>query len=401
MTRSSSIGSSRRQRGATLVESLVAFVFVVAAGVGATQAMHALRGHADGARQRTEAVRLAVQAIESLRAFDGAASGPASFAAIVDADRSVAGVNASFRIEQRVVDGRGEKAVSVGVAWADRHGETRRIRLDGALAGHAPMLSAALALGGAPAWRIAPYGRDATIPPGAVALGDGRSVWKPAPGDAAGLAIVFADASGEAVAVCSGVGSAPSRVGAGDLAACTSGRWLVVSGAIRFAGPLLSTSVALTLAPGRYPAAPMCSSEAMKTVRVSEAGGLRLAAVALDAAPPSLDAVAWVETGDRFVGWHCLVAPDADGRWSGRADLQPFGWTIGGGAADRRVCRYVDDRDGSGAIDANVEHPAEWVGVDAALGAQNFLVVRGDLACADAGGTGAPDAHLATASHQP
>jgi hypothetical protein len=59
----------------------------------------------------------------------------------------------------------------------------------------------------------------------------------------------------------------------------------------------------------------------------------------------------------------------------------PTGWSLGGGSGDHRVCRYVADADGSGAIDANIEHPADYVDVAGSLLAQNFLVVRGDQAC--------------------
>ena len=83
--------------------------------------------------------------------------------------------------------------------------------------------------------------------------------------------------------------------------------------------------------------------------------------------------------------------PRADGRWSGRSTLVPSGWTIGGGANDRRVCRYTADLDSNGSVDGNEEHPAEYLNVDRPLANQNFLVVKGSEACPAA----------ATAQHQP
>ena len=119
----------------------------------------------------------------------------------------------------------------------------------------------------------------------------------------------------------------------------------------------------------------------MKTVRYSAGGSLRIEAVPLDAVPASLGLVSWLDTGDRHLAYRCVVTPRADGRWSGRSALLPAGWTIGSGSGDRRVCRYVADSDGSGAIDANIEHPLDYVDVAGSLLAQNFLVVRGDQAC--------------------
>ena len=91
--------------------------------------------------------------------------------------------------------------------------------------------------------------------------------------------------------------------------------------------------------------------------------------------------------------------PTAAGRAA--ASLLPSGWTLGSGGGDRRVCRYAGDSDGSGAIDANIEHPPDYVDVAGPLLAQNFLVVRGDQACPAAGDPGLPSAGAGTVPHQP
>ncbi|MEO5881280.1 MAG: hypothetical protein ABIQ06_02600, partial [Caldimonas sp.] len=97
----------------------------------------------------------------------------------------------------------------------------------------------------------------------------------------------------------------------------------------------------------------------------------------------------------------CVVTPRADGRWSGRSTLLPSGWTVGSGSGDHRVCRHVADSDGSGAIDANIEHPPDYVDVAGPLLAQNFLVVRGDQACPAASEGGLLSASFGTQPHQP
>ena len=96
--------------------------------------------------------------------------------------------------------------------------------------------------------------------------------------------------------------------------------------------------------------------------------------------------------GDRYLAYHCLVVPRADGRWSGRSTLVPSGSTIGTGTNDRRVCRYAPDLDGNTGIDTNEEHPAAYANVERPLANQNFLVIKGNEAC---------PASAAAVQHQP
>ena len=114
----------------------------------------------------------------------------------------------------------------------------------------------------------------------------------------------------------------------------------------------------------------------MKIVRYVSAGSLHLDAVPIDAAPTSIGVASWDDTGDRFASYRCIVTPRADGRWSGRATLAPGGWTIGSDDADRRICRFAGDLDGSGAIDANIELPADYVDVSGGLTEQKGLSGR-------------------------
>ena len=417
-----SLAPSRHlQRGATLLESLIAFVFLAVATVAAAQIQAQLRLHADLARQRSEAVRLGERELETLRAWStlAAASGASAYAAIVDAE-SVADAgsgylsNADYRIVRRIDDAAfaGAKSSSVAVEWADRSGATQRVVLASVIAGSDPVWSGALALGaGAGAARGA-FGRSAAVPVMAKAIGNGRSVLKASPSGSS--AVVFDDASGRIVSRCTGIAASATTndLTASDLSSCVAGNWLLLAGTIRFSSEVPpqaalaselppAVAVALALTGGSYAAAPECSAEAMKTVRYSAGASLHIDAVPIDAAPASLGLSTWADTGDRFVAYRCIVTPRADGRWSGRTTLAPSGWTIGTGSTDRRVCRVAGDRDGSGAIDANIEHPADYVDVAGALGAQNFVVVRGDQGCPVAPGTGLLAVGLGTVQHQP
>ncbi|MGZ5236622.1 MAG: hypothetical protein ACXWCV_09960 [Caldimonas sp.] len=162
-----------------------------------------------------------------------------------------------------------------------------------------------------------------------------------------------------------------------------------------------AVAVALSLSGGSDAAPQECSAEVMKTVRYPLGAGLRIDAVPIDAVPASLGVASWSDTGERFVSYRCLVTPRADGRWSGRSTLVAAGWTIGAASGDRRVCRFASDRDGSWAIDANIEHPADYADVGATLQAQNFLVVRGDQGCPAAPDSTLLAAGLGSVPHQP
>ena len=402
--------SRRTQRGVSLLESLVAFVVLAASTVAVAEMERHLRLGSDIARERSEALRLGNEDMENLRSFGAvdAASAARSYAAIGDdaatvdatADRAA---HAVYRIVRRVDDGAAvaAKAVSVAVHWSDRGGAAHDVVLHSFVAGAAPRYAGALGLG-AGAVDAAPRGvagRAPGIPVRAKDLGRGKSAWKPV--DDGSTALVFDNVSGEIVGRCDGV-ARPVRtrdLSAADLEGCATGRWLLVAGTVRFTSATppvpsqanespLATMLALALGPGVYGAPPTCFSEAQKTVRFRVDASLRIADVAIDATPASQGIEHWDDTGERFVAWHCIVVPRADGRWSGRATLVAGGWAIGAGADAHRVCRYAG---GGDPIDANIAHPAEYADVDRALAAQNFLVVRSSEACP----------LDATAQHQP
>lgn len=415
------IASPVQQRGAALFESLVAFFVLAVASLTAAQLQGELRLHGDLARQRSEAVRLGARELESLRAWSSAeaASGASAYAEIVAAETMVDAddnprANADFRIVRGIDDAAfaGAKGARVAVEWADRGGATQRIVLDSVIARADPLWSGALAVGAGAGVARGSLGRSPFVPITARSLGGGRSALKPT--TSASTAIVFDDRSGEIVSRCSGIATTTVTrdLAASDLAACSDGRWQLLAGTIRFTAALppradvaddlpLALTVSLALGGGSYAAAPECSVEAMKTVRYSAGGSLRIEAVPLDAVPASLGLGSWLDTGERHLAYRCIVAPRADGRWSGRSILLPSGWTLGSGSGDRRVCRYAGDSDGSGAIDANIEHPLDYVDVAGPLLAQNFLVVRGDQACPAASEDGPLTAGLGTAPHQP
>jgi hypothetical protein len=302
------------------------------------------------------------------------------------------------------------KTATVAVHWTDRSGGARQAVLSSVISRSNPALSTALALPRSADPVRGAFDRSVRIPLAARDLGNGSSVFKPT---ASGTtAYLFDNATGQITARCTIVmGTDPTLA---DLSACSALSGMLLSGQIRFSNAAppdaasandtpLPLSVQLTLTGGTYPAAPSCSSEAQKTVAFESPAGTRHRAVPIDALPASVGVANWVELGERFVAYHCVVTP-LNGGWSGRSSLVPQGWTLGSTGNERKVCRYSADHDGSGAVDSNAEHPDSYSHVDATLSQQNFLVIRGDQSCpaghVDAQGSLAYS-NLSTVQHQP
>jgi len=399
--RRGAISRLRGQRGVSLIESLIAFVVLALGTAAAAHLQGQLRLAGDVARERSEAIRLAQAASEEMRSFVAldVTPGQRSFADIASGDAAVAAAasaaaHADYRIERRV-DGRGfgaTKATRVAVRWRDRGGDEREVVLHSFIAGAAPAYAGSLALaaGAVPSAPRGAFERAPTLPLTAQRLGDGRSGWKPS--ERGSTALVFDDRSGAVVGRCDCVATtlATRDLSAAALSRCATGRWLLVAGTIRFASATppdagsapaapLPTAVAITLRDGPYPAPAACFSEARKTVRYLIDGSLHLDDVGADVSAAAAGLPAWEDTGDRFLAWHCVVTPRADGRWSGRITLAGQGWTIGTESTQRRICGYGTAA--AGTIDANIASARDDVDVGVALLGRNFLVIGGNERC--------------------
>ena len=376
------------QCGIGLIEALVAFL-VLSLGMLAMARMQSdLRAHAELARQRTEAVRIAQQDIETLRAYSALkasqSSGSRSYEQIAAASTTIDAIGPTrYELARQVSTSADGQAASIAVTvrWNDRRGEPQQATLASVIGRSAPALAAALlsAPSGVPV--LGAFNRSPRIPLAAKDLGDGRSAFKPA--NDSTVAFVQDNRSGDVVARCMGLPTTlvTAALTPADLTNCDTTIGLLLSGTVRFAlGAPLPLEIALTLTGDGYPQAPQCTTTA-------------------------------IESDDRRSVYHCVVYPSASGtnagRWSGQTMVVPIGWRIGVTGEDRRICRYSSDLDGSGAIDRNVEHPAAYAGVDTTLAHQNFLVVTAADTCPTApaahidGSAGDVYVDLGTVQHQP
>lgn len=402
--------------GVSLLEVLFSLLVLSLGVVGMGKLHRQLQAHADIARQRSEAVRLAHDEIEAQRISD---STPPISGSRTISDVAGQRFNTVFHLNHEVDEANAMlPSTTVAITWQSREGSTQQAVLVSALSTQDPVLSGALSL--VPGLRdaLAGIAIAKALPSSTAPIDDRRSAFKPTA--SATIAFVVDDVTAQVVEQCSGV---PAAVASEDLRPehlthCIDFKALLLSGTVRFSNadppdPVAANDTPLELAlsvglPGMLaPASPWCSTEAQKTVIYRASDGVHREAVALDATPASRNLASWQETGERFVTYRCVVVAAGDPpRWSGQSVLVPVGWTIGAAPTQRRVCRYVNDIDGSGAIDRNDEHPSVYRNVDGPLQQQNFLVIRGDLAC-PAGAAATIDAkaaatvEVATAAHQP
>jgi type II secretory pathway pseudopilin PulG len=350
-------GMRPQARGVSLIEAMVALAVMAFGTLGVLGVQATLRLNADIAKQRSEAVRIAQEALETARSFQALDD----YTALTDAtDDPVAGyatANTTYLVTRTVTDaaagdpaGPRRKGVVVDVRWTDRTGQLQSIRLASAIEGVAPALAGSL---GVPA-RLSigrnPGGRHPAIPMTAVDQGDGESLFEP-PGS--GLGWRFDNLTADITQVCTGVG----------LVSCTPINARLLAGFVRFATSAAPPAAADALLP----------TGAVQAVDVS---------VALTA-PAATTVACFEETLDGATRAYYCAVPVADtGAWSGRSTVEglaPADSVADATAGLQRVCRYTPYRGGHPIVPtgmSNPEHPLDYVLVAGPLVSQNFLVIQ-------------------------
>jgi hypothetical protein len=363
-----------KERGVSLVEALVALAVMSIGLLGVVGMQATLRTNADVSRQRSEAVRMAQEKVESLRAFtrlDGAAGTEldythiASSSAAEDVTPSSGRASATFKRTVTVASpGTGApsvKTVTVAVQWWDKRADVtdasdpniQQVVLSTAIARVDPALGASL---GIPTNRSAtqrPQGRSISIPPAAADQSNGTSLYFP-PGSG-GARWFFDNGTGRIV-----------QIGTTTLLAVR------LSGYIRFAtGSSQPTGAQSEVPPGNT-----------TTVGVN----VSLTAPALAGSDPAPECYVGAPDSAGAVPYDCAVPifGSAHGysntfTWSGRSTLTSL--TLATSVADAtassyRVCRYTPDAGTDTPAGGNATHPLDYASVGTALTNQNFLVIR-------------------------
>lgn len=375
----------RSTRGVSLVEALVALAVMAIGMLGLVGMQSTLRANSDAAKQRSEAVRLAQEAIEEWRAFAvlTPTAGVTDYADLVPGtttDPAIVGSNATYTRTRTVTAmpaPRAGKSLLVDVSWQDRAGETQSVQLSTVVAGIAPELSAMLSIptrgdatGGSP------QGRHRAIPPGAIQLGGtlaGRSGLIP-PG-ASGVAWVFDNVSA-LMTICTTTASSTALLLDTNIS-CGTDNAVLLAGFLRYA--LGNTPP--TTADALNPPSPPSAMPAPLQLWVQ-----RTAPSALDVACYTEDVVA----PSFYTAYLCAIPVTVTNNivqgWSGRLDFRPaslMAATLAETSATRvKSCRYF----------AN----GSYADVTGPRANQNYLVIRAGDGLATAFACPAP-----TLAHQP
>ena len=360
-------------RGMALIEALVALAVMAFGLLGVVGMQATLRFNADVSRQRSEAVRMAQEQMENLRAFgvlSGAVSGGRDYAGITGSSDSPAPPtgfgNTNFTRTVTVINpGVNDlrmKSVTVEVSWLDRRtsnsANAEVVRLTSTIAAAAPELAATLGLPGDQSAPQRPRGRNITIPPAAVDLGNGTSRFTP-PSAPAGVSWTFVNATGQITALCT------------SLIACTTVQGWLLSGYINFAtGNLPSATEAEFPTDG---------------VPLGRSIGIQVNTTTTLVVPVSNACYAQASLVNPVVAYHCFVPTNVSPAvWSGQSLVTIDGATtaapiaISSGSADAtqfKVCRYTNQATHTPTSGGNAAHPLTYTNVDSSLVNQNFLVI--------------------------
>jgi hypothetical protein len=373
--------AARRRRnagGMALIEALVALAVMAFGLLGVVGMQTTLRFNADVSRQRAEAVRMAQEKMEALRAFgvlSGAPVGALDYAGIagsVDNPAPPLGfANATFTRTVTVTspltaDDLRLKLVQVEVAWRDRRtaatsptSALERVTLTSTIAAAAPELAATLGLPGDESAPQRPRGRSNSIPAAATDQGNGNSTFTP-PGAAAGTTWTFVNATGQITQICF-----PALV-------CNTVQGWLLSGYINFAtGNLPSAAEAEN---------PTDGVPSGRTI------GIQVNTTTTPAPSASVQCFAQASLVNPTVPYYCFVPTNVSpATWSGQSlvtidgqtsAVPPFSSSHAGGrnASRFKVCRYTSQATHTPA-GGNQAHPLTYTDVSSSLINQNFLVI--------------------------
>ncbi|RZL33211.1 MAG: hypothetical protein EOP35_18415 [Rubrivivax sp.] len=409
----------RRQHGVTLIEALVALLVMSFGMVALVGLLSNLRQSGDLAKQRSEAMRLAQSEMETLRSFSVLNKDGGVDATVQDyehdviaaaADRSVVGENSntSFTIIRKVgpleagaevPEGEVEpqsvrgQTIRVTVTWKDRGGAAQALSLDSVVSRTDPAYAVALGVTPPTNGVRTPDGRNPGVPTGAKDLGNGSSAFRPGRGST--TIWVINNVTGVVTGRCDvPVATSVSALVAADVDSCKNNTiGYLVTGTIRFSSanaPAPEAPEATARPVSMY--IKLVPSEYKETVK-----GLEVFAGGRDypVTPNHVcftDAPLTSPSTQPLVDYYCIVYPNTQTprNWWGQVFVT--GLDLGPAATQSKVCRYSADYNGNGYVYAvttskpyfvidNEEHPETYRGVSYSLNRQNFLVVRGDVAC--------------------
>lgn len=362
---------TRSQRGFSLLEALIALL-VMSFGMLAIAGFQLnVSRNSDLARQRAEAVRLAQDRLEELRAFEQITTqvGRRAYNDIVtQASTNVTPANSNTTYARTTtVTTAGElKVVTVSVAWADRANDTHTVSLNSVISESDPARVGGLAVPAVENGILRrPKGRDINIPIPAIKLG-GENTGKSKLAFGTDV-LVFSDLSGDVVFLCTNAAVASITNDLSSLSGCTPTTAYLLTG-------FISSDPSIGL--------PAANNLRVRFVAGTRPDGTALAAD-LSGTPRCILADATDQNNGNvisgFRAYVCLVTPTNHTaapppplglHWSAKVELTTNDAT----AVSTKVCRYGYTPAVTDTTVDNPRHPPTYMFVTETLDSQNFVL---------------------------
>lgn len=353
-------------RGVSLIEALLALAVMAFGMLAVVGLQSTLRHNGDQSRQRTEALRLAQDAVEQWRAYSvlDTTANRTAYADIVTpaGDETIAGANATYTLRRIVstddsVAGTEDvrrKILIVEVSWDDRTNERQTVRLNALINETAPEFAATVAIASDAAPVRRPLGRDRGIPPVARDFGDGTSGYIPPQPSGVSVGWLFNNLSGFFTVCSTTVASNSALTARSDLTSCGTQKYLPITGFVRYATTATQPTAAdVADANANGPEFP-----ASLRIELDQTAPLALA--------NDRECFESDFGGRTYREYACAVpVENINPRWSGAIDFDdpPLASSAAESRSDRyRICRYH----------AN----ASYTDVRVPLANQNFVVIR-------------------------
>lgn len=429
----------RTQRGVSIIEALVSFLILSMGLLAFARIQTELRFAADVSRQRAEAVRLAQENMESLRAFTLLAAPSAPTSGVLSYDGNVvantpnqtvglSNINTEFGITRTITSSTTStiyRTLRVSVGWKDRRDGDQEVVLNSIIARVDPREAGKVTISPPPRTNAKnPKDRDVRIPIDAVDLGNNQSGFKP-PGQSQ-MFWVFDSDSANILKKCTFTGS-NTDVNASTYASatCTERAGYLLKGFIRFDVRNNPSSVtpgstacdfyerivpnSAQQVQGKNTCAAIATPTDLLSVTMPDSStGYSPSGSDLPKFECYDDFTINVKSDRDYATYYCAIyVATAGSGWSGKSVLaNTTAWSFGITSADTvlRNCRYTADYSRNGQLAEDWEHPYSYDDVRESLTAQNFLLVPGSAACPtgsdNIGNTGLT-VNYRTCQHQP